>query len=125
MRWTITKKMEISASHHLNLEHPSPCLRFHGHNFFVWVTVQGTKLNGEGMLIDFMAIKQLVHGKLDHQYLNNLFSFNPTAENIASWIATEVQFELDKTNPNIKVTKVEVQESEGNTAVCEPFESMP
>lgn len=46
---------------------------------------------------------------MDHQNLNDVFDFNPTAENIAKWICDTV--------PNC--VRVEVQESEGNVAVYE------
>ncbi|MDY3732376.1 MAG: 6-carboxytetrahydropterin synthase, partial [Alloprevotella sp.] len=48
-----------------------------------------------------------VKDKLDHRCLNELFDFNPTAENIAHWICEHTP----------KCYKVSVQESEGNTAV--------
>lgn len=61
------------------------------------------------MVCDFTHIKKLVHDKLDHQFLNDVVSFNPTAENIAKWICEQV--------PNC--IKVSVQESEGNIAIYE------
>ena len=61
------------------------------------------------MVVDFKKIKELVHTKMDHQNLNDVFDFNPTAENIAKWICDTV--------PNC--VRVEVQESEGNVAVYE------
>ena len=48
----------------------------------------------------------MVHSRLDHKYLNDIFDFNPTAENMSRWICENV--------PNCY--KVEVQESEGNIA---------
>lgn len=53
--------------------------------------------------------KELVHSKMDHQNLNDVFDFNPTAENIAKWICDTV--------PNC--VRAEVQESEGNVAIYE------
>lgn len=73
------------------------------------VYCRSKELNVDGMVIDFCQIKQVVKGKLDHQNLNDLFSFNPTAENIARWICDQLP----------TCYKVEVQESEGNTAIYE------
>ena len=61
------------------------------------------------MVIDFKKIKDIVQTKMDHQNLNEVFSFNPTAENIAKWICDHVPHCI----------KVQVQESEGNVAVYE------
>ena len=48
-------------------------------------------------------------GRLDHQNLNEVLQFNPTAENIAHWICEQIPF----------CFKVEVRESEGNTVIYE------
>ena len=61
------------------------------------------------MVVDFSHIKEVVKGKLDHQNLNDVLSFNPTAENIAHWICEQIP----------TCYKVEVQESESNVAVYE------
>ena len=46
---------------------------------------------------------------LDHQVLNDVVPFNPTAENIAKWICDQVPH----------CYRVEVQESKGNVAIYE------
>ena len=62
-------------------------------------------------VIDFTDIKEKIHGRLDHRHINDVLGdINPTAENIAKWIADEL---------GPKCFKVEVQESEGNTAIYE------
>jgi len=58
---------------------------------------------------DFTSVKKLIHDKLDHRYINDIVDFNPTAENIAKWIAEQIP----------TCYKVEVQESEGNIAIYE------
>ena len=54
-------------------------------------------------------IKEVVTEKLDHQNLNEVLPFNPTAENIARWVCKQIP----------QCYKVEVQESEGNIVIYE------
>ena len=61
------------------------------------------------MVCDFTQIKKLIHDRLDHNNLNEVFDFNPTAENIARWIVEQIP----------EAFKCEVQESEGNIASYE------
>lgn len=111
----VSKRMEIAGSHQLRLSYVSKCENLHGHNWFVTVHVQAEKLDENGMVIDFTHLKQHIHDRLDHQHLNDVVEFNPTAENIALWIAQEV----DLIRPGAKCYKVTVQESEGNIATWE------
>lgn len=105
----ISKRMVIAGSHHLNLSYQSKCSNLHGHNWIVTVYCRAQDLNSDGMVADFSSIKQLIHDRLDHQNLNEVFDFNPTAENIAHWIQEQIQ----------GCYKVQVEESEGNIAVYE------
>ena len=107
--YTIIKQLEISAAHSLLLSYPSKCENLHGHNWIITVYCRSKELNADGMVIDFSQIKQVVKGQLDHKNLNDVLSFNPTAENIAKWICDQLP----------TCYKVEVKESEGNTAIYE------
>lgn len=102
----VTKRMEIAGSHRLALSYESQCSRLHGHNWIVTVHCRAATLNADGMVCDFKQIKDRIHGYLDHGNFNDLLPFNPTAENIARWVAD--QFE--------ECYRVDVQESEGNVA---------
>jgi len=118
--YKLSKQIEIAGSHQLDLDYDSPCENLHGHNWIITVEVEGHFLNDNGMLIDFKHIKNVVN-QLDHVYINDVVKVNPTAENIAHWIANKVQDEIDRQwklgdNERTKVTKVSVQESEGNVA---------
>ena len=42
------------------------------------------------MVVDFTLMKKLIKEKMDHKNLNDVFNFNPTAENIAKWIVETV-----------------------------------
>jgi len=111
--WIAKKTLEVAGSHSLTLDYESPCQRLHGHNWKITVYVRTRKLNDNGMVIDFAEIKRIVHGKLDHRNMNDLFEFNPTAENIAHWICNQID----------GCFKVEVEESENNTAIYTTDES--
>lgn len=136
----ISKRMEIAGSHQLNLDYPSKCTNLHGHNWIITVHCKSELLNANGMVIDFTDIKKLVSEKLDHKNLTDLpefYGLNTTAEYIARTICDMINKKLKenymerlqsfKTTkpfatliiPNPMCWKVEVQESEGNTAVYE------
>ena len=108
----ISKRLEISAAHRLELDYPSKCTSLHGHNWIVTVYCRARELNANGMVTDFTRIKHTVLDELDHSCLNDKLPFNPTAENIARYICERV--------PNCY--RVEVQESEGNVAAYEKDE---
>ena len=77
--FTVIKRMEISASHKLVLPYRSKCASLHGHNWIITVYCRSSRLNSEGMVVDFTRIKEVVTEKLDHQNLNEVLPFNPTA----------------------------------------------
>ena len=111
--FTIIKRMEVSASHKLQLSYPSKCTNLHGHNWIITVYCRSKELNAEGMVVDFSYIKNVVMQKLDHQNLNDVLPFNPTAENISKWICDQIPH----------CYKVEIRESEGNTVIYEKEEA--
>lgn len=101
------QKLEISAAHSLQLSYESKCSRMHGHNWQIEIfLVSRDKLNEDGMVEDFTHIKKVIQSKMDHANLNEIFDFNPTAENLGKWIVE--QFDT--------CYKVNIQESFGNTA---------
>lgn len=102
----VSKRMEIAGAHRLTLNYPSKCQQLHGHNWIVTVHCKSKTLNVNGMVEDFTLIKQAIHDQLDHQFINDVVPFNPTAENIARWVVEQIP----------TCYKCEVQESEGNIA---------
>lgn len=105
-----SKRMEIAGAHKLNLDYESKCQNIHGHNWIITVFLKSEDLNENGMVMDFSHVKKEIHGVLDHQYINEVISLNPTAENMAKWICDKL---------GEKCYKVSVQESEGNIAIYE------
>ena len=105
----VSKRLEISAAHCLDLDYDSKCMSYHGHNWIITVYCKAKELNANGMVTDFTHIKQAVLDRLDHKCLNDVLPFNPTAENLAKWICDNID----------NCYRVDVQESEGNIASYE------
>lgn len=105
----VKKRIEISASHRLELDYESKCASLHGHNWIITVYCRSRELTAGGMVVDFTSIKHEITSRLDHRCLNDVFPFNPTAENIARWVCDTIPC----------CYRVDVQESEGNVATYE------
>lgn len=127
----VIKAIEFCYGHRL-LEYPGNCKHLHGHNGLLEVTVSATQLDKLGMVIDFAVmrdvVKKWVDTHLDHRMilckkdpfvplLSNmqepvfLMDENPTAENIAKLICTEMR-KLD-----LNITEVKLWETSNNCAV--------
>lgn len=104
--YTVIKRMEVSAAHSLKLSYRSKCENLHGHNWIITVYCKAKKLNADGMVCDFTHIKTMICDTLDHQNLNDVLPFNPTAENIAKWVVDLIP----------ECYQADVQESENNIA---------
>ena len=105
----VRKRLEIAAAHSLSLSYGSKCTNLHGHNWIMTIYCRAEKLNENGMVVDFSHIKDMLSEKMDHNILNKVFDFNPTAENLARWVVENV--------PNCY--RAEIQESEDNFAAYE------
>lgn len=114
----ISKEVEISAAHYLNLPYDSPCNNLHGHNWKIKVFFKAKELNKDEMIIDFTRVKALIKGKYDHKKLNQLRPFcdgiNSTAERLA--------YEIQRYFLEDGCYRVEVQEVEGSWAAYEEDE---
>ncbi|MDR1695086.1 MAG: 6-carboxytetrahydropterin synthase QueD [Endomicrobium sp.] len=107
------------ASAHCLREYKGKCENIHGHNWKIRASFCGSELDKTGMLMDFTDIKEhldKIMAYLDHKFLNETPPFdkiNPTAENIAAYILTELKKYETAT---AKVCEVEVWESETSSA---------
>jgi 6-pyruvoyltetrahydropterin/6-carboxytetrahydropterin synthase len=115
----------FSAAHRLR-GYEGACERLHGHNYRVEASVRADGLEPSGMLVDFRALRAAlgeVLGALDHRCLNDDLpdfaegKLNPTAENIARWIAERLDEALgDALAGGARLARVTVWESETSKA---------
>lgn len=119
--YRITASAGFSAAHHLR-EYQGKCENQHGHNWRVTATVRGESLGSDGMLVDFGDLRRMLRevcAELDHTDVNTHPHFavhNPTAENIAAWIFSEVERKLAGAGYVALMDSVSVEETDGSTA---------
>ena len=137
----ITRQHTISAAHRL-FEYGGRCERLHGHNYKICLTLAAASLNELGMVLDFGDVKKLLFSALDEAWDHKtlLFSkdplflalepilqdgslcpvpFNPTAENMAAYLATTFFPELLRSagiDAQVCVHAVTVYETDNNCA---------
>ncbi len=86
-RYRLEKTYHFDAAHHLRNTKSlvsKKCCNRHGHRWYVKVVIKTNKLI-DGMIIDFGKIKKIIDN-FDHKDLNDIISFDPTAENLAGFI---------------------------------------
>lgn len=117
----LTKSFTFEMAHAL-AGYDGACKNLHGHSFRLEVTVRGTPLQQpghpkDGMVIDFKDLKKTVNAAVvevfDHALVLNastprplvdalgshfekvvLFPFQPTSENLISWMADKIRENL-------------------------------
>jgi 6-pyruvoyltetrahydropterin/6-carboxytetrahydropterin synthase len=110
MSTTIFRAFTIEAAHRLpNVPVGHKCSRLHGHSFRIELHVTGAVDAHSGWVMDFAELKSLfqpTYDRLDHHYLNDIPGLeNPTSENLARWIWTEMK-------PNVPLlSKVTIHET--------------
>lgn len=117
----------FAAAHQLR-NYRGKCENLHGHNYKVQVTVEGEDLNSIGLLADFTELKgalREITEFLDHKFLNEIEPFtviNPSAENVAKYIADRLQSQLDAGASEVPVfiSAVKVWETDTSTATYRP-----
>jgi 6-pyruvoyltetrahydropterin/6-carboxytetrahydropterin synthase len=109
MSWTLKVRDTFSAAHYLK-GYRGKCEKVHGHTFQVEVAIAVRELDRAGLGYDFADIKKALAAALpDHALLNEVFGFNPSAENLARHLFGE----LKKSYP---VSAVTVWESDDASA---------
>ena len=136
----ITRQYEIDAGHRL-VNHEGKCKKLHGHRYVFLLHLEGEELDDVGRVLDFADCKRLLADVVepwDHRMLLNEkdtivaamrtgvlddydlidedeilpVPFNPTAENMAEYIAAEIASQV----PPTYRLRVEVRETPNCTA---------
>jgi 6-pyruvoyltetrahydropterin/6-carboxytetrahydropterin synthase len=91
MSWTLKVRDRFSAAHFLR-EYKGKCEKVHGHTFQVEVEIAVKELDAAGLGVDFTEIKKRLATILpDHTLLNEVFLFNPSAENLSRHLYQEMK----------------------------------
>jgi len=64
--YRVTRELTFCYGHRL-VGHGGKCKYLHGHNARVLVTLEAARLDGQGMVVDFGTLKQVVGGWLDER----------------------------------------------------------
>ncbi|MDZ4713254.1 MAG: 6-carboxytetrahydropterin synthase [bacterium] len=124
----ITRREHFSSSHRLenpavspekNIEIFGKCNNYHGHNYYMEVTLAGTPDAESGYVMDLKLLKKIIHeeilSKVDHSFLNDLDIFKgiiPTTENmiVKFWevLAPKVK------RSNVSLHSIKLYETEKN-----------
>ena len=114
----IWKHFRFSASHVLTgLPEGHQCGRLHGHNYTVELELTSPGVDVTGFVRDFGELKPFkvyIDEYLDHQHLNAVFDFNPTAENMAKCLYEKFSVMWPE------ITAIRVQETESSWAEYRP-----
>src|SRR4030043_1103841 len=107
MSWRLRVKDKFQAAHFLK-EYQGKCEKVHGHTFQVEAVIEVAELDRTGIGIDFAEIKaKLAEVLPDHTLLNDVYPFNPSAENLVR----EFFSRLKKHLPVIEVTAWESEDA--------------
>ena len=121
----VSVEQTFAAGHALR-NYKGACENVHGHNFKIQVTIEGQELDGTGMLVDFLDVKQSMReviARLDHRFLNDVPPFdvkNPSAENIAEYFYEELTSGLVSNPVPVRVREVKVWETDIQSATYRP-----
>ena len=106
----LSKDFVFDAAHNL-IHYHGKCEKLHGHTYKLRIVLDGQP-DSEGMIMDFIELKQIVKEKilsrLDHSYINDIIT-QPSAENIALWIWRELEESVKR--ENCKLHEVHVWET--------------
>jgi len=124
----ITRKEHFSSSHKLdnpklskerNEEIFGKCNNFHGHNYYIEVTLAGIPDKESSYVMNLKLLKIIIHeeilNKVDHRYLNEVDMFKgiiPTTENMALrfWEALKPRVNSE----NVKLYSIKLYETDKN-----------
>ena len=109
MKARVIERFKFESAHAVLIDGQTE--EIHGHTFRLEVAVEGERK--KGYIMDFLQLRAIVEDvikKLDHRNLNTLFE-NPTTENIALWIASEIKKRLPD---RVRLRRLTLWEGEEN-----------
>ncbi|MEL7500021.1 MAG: 6-carboxytetrahydropterin synthase [Planctomycetota bacterium] len=140
MSITVMRKVNFCAGHRL-LGHEGKCANLHGHNYLAEFYVTGNEIDELGRVVDFSDIKRLFKGWIDDHWDHGFIlwdddsnaidaieqvqphkiyrlPYNPTAENLARYLLTEIGPQLISTirGYDLVLSKVVIWETENSSA---------
>jgi len=137
-KYSIEKRFKFECSHRLShLDYDSPCKNLHGHSYKVFVKIESTELDKNGMVIDFTKLKPFQkflddyydHATIIHKddnkliefvYNNNqkhlIYYYPTTAENMAQVLCEEIKNMVHETIKSITSITIKLYETEFNCA---------
>jgi 6-pyruvoyltetrahydropterin/6-carboxytetrahydropterin synthase len=126
--YELNKDMHLAAAHFIPQEKAGACHNVHGHTYFINLTIAGDDLDELGFLVDFKAVKDLIHKRYDHSLLNdqqhdfnsNDPNFFPTSEVLARTIWKLLQDYLDQLPNQPKCIQVILRETPTSYVVYRP-----
>lgn len=120
----LTIQSEFCAAHALSIGGLREAV--HGHNWRLTITLEGETLDNDGLLCDFHTVKDVLEeiiAPLNNADLNTSDAFkgvNPSAENVARYVAEELSRRLAPLAPVARVAGVSVTEAPGCSATYRP-----
>lgn len=115
-QFVIIAQADFSAAHRID-GYNGACGELHGHNWMITVAATTHSTDEIGISLDMKVLKSLLQeiiAPFDHTFLNespHFANINPTAENIARYIFTELGAKLDQ---RAEIDYVEVREGESS-----------
>jgi 6-pyruvoyltetrahydropterin/6-carboxytetrahydropterin synthase len=133
---TIVRRIHFCAGHRL-FQHGGKCENLHGHNYVTEIAVSARQTDAVGRIVDFAELKRLFKGWIDEQWDHGFIIYrgdtqaiqairsvdphklyllpdNPTAENLARHLLTEIGPQLlgELTGYDLRLRRVTVWETQ-------------
>jgi 6-pyruvoyltetrahydropterin/6-carboxytetrahydropterin synthase len=111
MSWELVVKDKFASAHFIE-NYKGKCEKMHGHTFQIEAYFKVNKLDNAGIGIDFTEIKTYLKTILpDHQVMNELYDFSPSAENLSKHLYLVIKEKYPQ------VSRVMIWESENAGAL--------
>ncbi|UJL45619.1 6-pyruvoyl tetrahydropterin synthase family protein [Virgibacillus sp. NKC19-16] len=127
--YELNKDFHFAAAHYIPHEDAGKCKVTHGHTYFTNITIVGDDLDDTGFLVNFKAIKDLIHKRFDHEILNKDAAFSdddatffPTTEVVARTIYEIVQDYLHTLSNQPVCLQVYLRETPTSYCIYRPKE---